>query len=56
MQNFFKAKTKECDQITLFFSDNFGTFMHYLAIFFLKVRARVSLKVATKGCFRAVKT
>ena len=49
---FSKAKTEECDQRTLFFSDKLAMLMPCSNTYFLEVSAHVSLKVATKDYFR----
>ena len=46
---------EECDQKDLFDFDKFGISIHFSATYFLKVGARVSLKVATKISFRGTK-
>ena len=47
-----KTKRLECDQKDWSVFDQFGISMPCSVIYFLKVDARVSLKVATKGSFR----
>ena len=49
---FSKDKTEECDLKVGNAFDQFGIAIPFLATYFLEVRARVSLKVATKGSIR----
>ena len=51
-----KAKTEECNQNNLCFSDDFGRFIPWTTTYFLEVSARVSAKVATNGSFRGKRT
>ena len=48
---FSKAKTEQSDQKKLSLSDNFGMLISGLDTFFLEVRARALLKVATETSF-----
>ena len=51
-----KTKTEDWDQKNLCFSVDFGMLMSWATSDFLKVRARFSLKVATKGSARSKNT